>query len=130
MYVGIARLVLQIPGARTLKDRRQVVRSFRDRIKARLSVSAAEVGETDKLQLAVVGVSVVSNDSQICYEQLTRVRSIAEGLPEALLAEVRSDVLSFGVGGKEMELDFASDSTADPVGDLPWGPKKNSDGGS
>ena len=41
MHVGVMRLVLEIPGARSLKDKRQVVRSFKERVKSRLSVSRA-----------------------------------------------------------------------------------------
>ena len=50
MHVGVMRLVLEIPGARSLKDKRQVVRSFKERVKSRLGVSIAEVGHHDKLQ--------------------------------------------------------------------------------
>ena len=103
MFVGVARFVLQIPGARSLKDRRQVVRSFRDRIKSRLGISAAEVGDAEKLQVAILGVSVVSSDSGICREMVDKARRIAEGLPEAILADARTEVLSFGAGGKELE---------------------------
>ncbi len=106
MFVGVARLVLQIPGARSLKDRRQVVRSFRDRVKSRLGISAAEVGDPGKFQIAVFGISVVSNDSSVCQEQLDKARHMASNLPEALLADVRTEVFSFGAGGKEMSLDY------------------------
>jgi uncharacterized protein len=104
VFVGVSRLVLQIPGARSLKDRRQVVKSFKERVKARLGVSMAEVGDVERLQVAVLGVSVVSADSGICHDLLARIRAQADTLPEAILADVRSEVFSFGDGGKEMSL--------------------------
>ncbi|MEN9578309.1 MAG: hypothetical protein RJA70_1318 [Pseudomonadota bacterium] len=106
MFVGVARLVLQIPGARSLKDRRQVVRSFKERVKARLHISAAEVGETSKLQVAIVAVSVVSSDSSVCEDLLAQARQLASTLPNALLADARTEILSFGLGGKEMRSEF------------------------
>jgi uncharacterized protein len=102
VFVGVSRLVLQIPGARSLKDRRQVVKSFKERVKARLGVSMAEVGDVGRLQVASLGVSVVSGDSAVCHELLARVRAQAETLPEAILADVRTEVFSFGAGGKEL----------------------------
>jgi uncharacterized protein YlxP (DUF503 family) len=107
MHVGVMRLVLEIPGARSLKDKRQVVRSFKERVKARVAVSIAEVGHLDKLQLAVFGVAVVSGDAAVCEEILGRVTSLAGTLPDAVLTDRAVEVIPFGddasgvVGGIE-----------------------------
>ena len=103
MFVGVARLVLQIPAARSLKDRRRVVRSFKDRLKARLAVSVAEVGDVEAWQVATLGVGVVSNSSAHCDEVLQKVASMASTLPEALLADCRTEIISFGKGGAGLE---------------------------
>jgi uncharacterized protein YlxP (DUF503 family) len=100
MFVGVARLVLQIPGARSLKDRRRVVKSFKDRVRARLPVTVAEVGDVERYQLATLGVAVVSGDSDRCREVLSRVRSLADQVGDAVLAEFRSEIVSFGSGGQ------------------------------
>ena len=44
MFVGVLRFSLEIVGARSLKDKRSVVRSLKDRVQSRLRVSIAEVG--------------------------------------------------------------------------------------
>lgn len=106
MFVGALRIVLQIPGARSLKDRRHVVKAFKDRVKAKLGVSVAELGDAEKLQRATLGISVVSGDSGLCQELLANVRNIAESLPEAILADARTEVFSFGRGGAGLEQDF------------------------
>ena len=99
MHVGVMRLVLEIPGARSLKDKRQVVRSFKERVKARLSVSIAEVDHHDKFQRATFGVAVVSGDAAMCEELLGRVTSMAGSLPDAILADRASEMIPFGEGG-------------------------------
>jgi uncharacterized protein YlxP (DUF503 family) len=93
------RIVLEIPGARSLKDKRQVVRSFKERVKSRLAVSIAEVDHHDKLQRATFGVAVVSGDAAICEELLGRVTSMAGSLPDAILADRASEMIPFGEGG-------------------------------
>jgi uncharacterized protein YlxP (DUF503 family) len=103
MFVGVARVVIQIPGARSLKDRRSVVRSFKDRVRARLPVSVAEVGDVERWQIATLGVSVVSNDKRRCEEVLSHATSIARTLPDAVLADVRSEVTSYGPGGRDLK---------------------------
>lgn len=99
MHVGVMRLVLEIPGARSLKDKRQVVRSFKERVKSRLSVSIAEVDHHDKLQRATFGVAVVSGDAGMCEELLGRVTSMAGSLPDAILADRATELIPFGEGG-------------------------------
>ena len=99
MFVGVARMVLSVPGARSLKDKRQVVRSFRDRVRARLSASIAEVGDLSRYQVATLGVSVVARDAAHCASLLSDVRHMAEGLREALLSDLATEIIPMGLGG-------------------------------
>jgi uncharacterized protein YlxP (DUF503 family) len=102
MFVGVTRIVLSIPGARSLKDKRSVVRAFRDRARARLSVSIAEVGELDRLQGAIFGAAVVARDSAHCSSLLSEVERMARGLREALLTDVSTEIIAFGNGGSQI----------------------------
>lgn len=99
MFVGVARIVLQIPGARSLKDRRQVVRSLKDRLRARLPVSVAEVGDVERYQVATLGVAVVSSDSVRCDEVLGSVGQMARSHGGAVLADLGTEIVPFGRGG-------------------------------
>jgi uncharacterized protein YlxP (DUF503 family) len=99
MFVGVARVVLQIPGARSLKDRRQVVKSLKDRLRARLPVSVAEVGDVERHQVATLGVAVVSGDAARCDEVLGSVGNMARSHAGAVLADLGTEVVPFGRGG-------------------------------
>jgi hypothetical protein len=122
MFVGVARLVLQIPGARSLKDRRRVVKAFKDRVRARLPVSVAEVGDVERHQVATLGVAVVSGDSDRCREVLSRVRSLADQVGDAVLADVRTEVVSFGAGGQGIQdgIEKALGRSGVTENDDPW----------
>lgn len=119
MFVGVSRLVIQIPGARSIKDRRRVVKSFKDRLRARLPVSVAEVGDAERLNLATLGVAVVSGDSARCDELMAAAVSMGRVLPDAILADVRTEVVSFGDAGQGVERGIESLDLGG--GDLPWG---------
>ena len=93
MFVGVARFVLQIPGARSLKDRRKVVKSFKDRVRARLPVSVAEVGDVERHQVATVGLAVVSGQSARVSEILASARSMAASLGGAVLADATTEIV-------------------------------------
>lgn len=99
MFVGVARIVLQIPGARSLKDRRRVVKGLKDRARAKLPVSIAEVGDLERYQVATLAVSVVSNDSSRCSEVLSHVATLAGSAHDARVADVATEIVSFGHGG-------------------------------
>jgi len=96
MHVGVLRLTFHIPHARSLKDKRGVVRKFRDRIRARFDVSIAEVGAQDLHQRAVFGVSVVSSDAKVCDSVLAQVARAAEMQEDALLTDRATEIVSFG----------------------------------
>ena len=64
IWVGVIRLVLGVPGSRSLKDKRRVVHQVRDRLRARRNVSVAEVGHLDHASHAVLAISMVSNEAR------------------------------------------------------------------
>lgn len=108
MFVGVLRFTLQIVGARTLKDRRSVVRSLKERVQGRLRVSIAEIGSLENPKYATFGVAVVSNSSTICDQVLSSVASMAGTLPDAVLMDRASEIVSFGEGGSGLRGDIES----------------------
>jgi uncharacterized protein YlxP (DUF503 family) len=96
MFVGVLRLTFHIPHARSLKDKRHVVRKFRDRIRARFDVSIAEVDAQDLHQRAVFGVSVVSGEAAVCDSVLEQVARAAETQEEAVLTDRATEVITVG----------------------------------
>jgi uncharacterized protein YlxP (DUF503 family) len=96
MFVGVLRLTCHIPHARSLKDKRMVVRKFRDRIRARFDVSIAEVDAQDLLQKAVFGVAVVSGDAAVCDSVMANVARAAETQEEAVLTGHSTEIITVG----------------------------------
>jgi len=99
MFVGVLRLHLAIVDARSLKDKRRVVRSLKDRLTSKLRVSVAEVGELDNPKYAWLGVAVVSNEAAHCDSVLAEAASMASMLPDAVLADRATEIVPFGRGG-------------------------------
>ena len=96
MHVGVMRLTFHIPHARSLKEKRAVVRRFRDRVRARFDVSIAEVASQDAHQRAVFGVAVVSSDASLCDSLLEQVAREAELQNEAVLVGRSTEVIPIG----------------------------------
>jgi uncharacterized protein YlxP (DUF503 family) len=94
LLVGVLRLVLRIPGSRSLKDRRQVVASVRDRVQARHHAAFGEVGYLDVHEAAVVAISVVGNDSRLVRSRLDVIRADIESSVEAIVSDSSIELLS------------------------------------
>jgi uncharacterized protein YlxP (DUF503 family) len=95
MIVALLRLRLHIPGARSLKDRRAVVRRAVDRVRARFNVSAAEVGDTERWQVATLAAVVVSSDRGVVDEVLDKVSAtVASAVAGEAMITARDVVLA------------------------------------
>lgn len=79
MIVGACRVVLHIPGSHSLKDKRQVLKSTIARVHNQFNVAVAEVEEQERWQTAVLGIAVVSNDTQHANEVLSNVVNFIAG---------------------------------------------------
>jgi uncharacterized protein len=78
MPVGLLTLELHLAEAQSLKDKRQVLRSLKDRLRAHFNVAVAEMDFEDTWQRSVVGVVTVSNEEQHVEEALQKVLAEAE----------------------------------------------------
>lgn len=62
MVIGLLTLDLHFPGARSLKDKRQALRSLETRLRGRFNVAVAEVEHQDLWQRARLAVVSVNTD--------------------------------------------------------------------
>jgi len=83
--VGSLKIEFHLPGNRSLKGKRKIVRSMVDKVKARFNVAIAEVGSNDKWQKIELGVCAVGNDRRLIDSSLNHVLSFLESL---CLAEI------------------------------------------
>src|SRR3954447_23219696 len=92
MIVGTLRVRLLIREARTLKDKRQVVKSIKDKLHNHFNVSVAEVEAQDNRQLAVLGMAMVSNEAHHIKVALGQVVEALRADPAAELLEHELEV--------------------------------------
>ncbi len=92
MVVGSLRVRLLIREARSLKDKRQVVLSIKDRLKDRFNVSVAEVEAQEQRQLAVLGFAMVGNEAGHVRSALQKLVEILRRHPVAEFIDYELDV--------------------------------------
>ncbi len=85
--VGAARWVLHLPGCSSLKAKRKIVHSLKDRLKARYEISAAETDFQDKWQKAEICAVLVTSDRRLAESILSKMDGDMESDPRALIVE-------------------------------------------
>lgn len=93
MIVGTLEIRLHLRDARSLKDKRRVVRSLKDRIRAGFNVSVAEVDAQDMHQSAVLAVVQVGNDTRYINGTLDKVVQAVRSDPAAGLVDYSIEFL-------------------------------------
>jgi len=88
--VGVLTFELRLDHSHSLKDKRQVVKSLKDRLRSRFNVAVAEIAEQEMWQRAVLAAVTVSGDRKTAEEVLQRVEEDASGMLGPML--VRADL--------------------------------------
>jgi uncharacterized protein YlxP (DUF503 family) len=93
MIVGSLKARLLVRGSRSLKDKRQVVRSILDRVRHQFHVAAAEVDAHDDYRLIVLGFATVGSEAGPVRQAL---QSIADALRVHPVAEYLGSDIEVG----------------------------------
>lgn len=95
MPLATLTLQLHIEHSRSLKDRRQVVRSLKDKLRHRFNVSVAELDEAVTWQSAIIGIAALSGSRDYLGGQLQQVEAAAQQIAIDLSAEITDSWLEF-----------------------------------
>jgi uncharacterized protein len=93
MPVGLLTLELHISEAQSLKDKRQVLRSLKEKLRANFNVAVAELDFEDTWQRSVVGVVTLSNEESHVEEALQKVLAEADRVLGPLLVSHAVELL-------------------------------------
>lgn len=93
MIVGVAVAELHIPEARSLKDKRRVIKSVLDRVWRKHQVSAAEIQHQNLHQRAQLGFALVNSDRRYALSALESIQRVVDSRSEAFLTDWRSELV-------------------------------------
>lgn len=109
MLVGVFAIELRLPMAGSLKDRRQVVRRLKDRLRSRFNVSVAEdPAHADKWQRAALAVAALGHDRNVLERLFDSILDEAEALVPGEVLETGADFLPL----ESLGADSWADATA------------------
>ena len=93
MVVGIVTWDLHLAGCQSLKDKRQIVKSLKDRLHDRFNVSVAETDHHDLWQRAELSCCVLATDRRHAEEVLGSADRLVAGTPQARIIDSATSFL-------------------------------------
>ena len=100
MTVGVYTFEIHLPGARSLKDKRQVVRRLKDRLRSRHNVAVIEMEEhVDLWQRAAMAVVSVATRREVLEQLFYAIHREAESQVPGEVIETGADFIEASDGG-------------------------------
>jgi uncharacterized protein YlxP (DUF503 family) len=90
--VGLRSFDVHIQGSQSLKEKRFVLKSVKDRISKHFNVSIAETGHLDKWQRTEIAVAVVSGQRRNVEKTLDAILDLLDGEAELRVIEVHTEI--------------------------------------
>jgi uncharacterized protein len=73
LIVGVLTAQVHMQGIASLKEKRSIIKSVIGRLKSRFNISIAEVDQQDNKTSAVIGMSIVSNETRFINQQFDKI---------------------------------------------------------
>ncbi len=83
MVIGLLSIEIFLPYSHSLKEKRQVINAFRDRVRKKFNVAIAELDFLDKWQRAKLGFITLNNQQSLVEHVLEKIIAEAEQNLEA-----------------------------------------------
>jgi len=94
MVVGVLKFQVSIFEARSLKDKRRVIKSLKDRIGNKYNVSIAEVGYNDVIRTSILAVATVANEKRFVESSLSVIVDFVRQVPQLSLVDYSMETFS------------------------------------
>lgn len=93
VIVGLCTVELFLADSQSLKDKRQVLLSMKDRLQQKFNLSIAEVDGQDLWQKAVLALACVANDGRYVNQVLDQALNLIRSNPEVEIVQSRIELL-------------------------------------
>jgi uncharacterized protein YlxP (DUF503 family) len=93
MRVGVLHVSFMIFDAQSLKQKRTVLRSVKDRLRNQFNISVAEIGSNDKWQIGELGIAAVGNNGRFVNSVMEEVKNFLNSNPAIRIIDAEIDII-------------------------------------
>ncbi len=91
MFIGLCTIDLHIPDSQSLKSKRQILRSIKDKVRKKFNVAVAEDGE-DLWQRTTIAVATVNKDKRHINKTLDLIVGLIRGTPSVEILDYTIEI--------------------------------------
>ena len=95
MVVGVAKLILRLPGNQSLKGKRKVIKSICERLRQRFNLAVAETDVQDVWQTGELGIVAVGNQTSYIDSKLDKAINFVEDMQIAEIVDIKRELIHF-----------------------------------
>ena len=95
MVVGVAKLILRLPGNKSLKGKRKVIKSICERLRQRFNLAVAETDVQDVWQTGELGIVAVGNQASFIDSKLDKAINFVEDMQVAEIVDIQRELIHF-----------------------------------
>jgi hypothetical protein len=93
MVVGILSIKVVMRSSRSLKDKRRIIKSLKDKTRNKFNVSVSEIEDQDNHRCSKIGVVMVGTDRQYVNSKLSSIISSFRFFPQVELVDYELDLI-------------------------------------
>jgi uncharacterized protein YlxP (DUF503 family) len=94
LHIGVLQFTLEIPYAESLKDKRNVIKALKDRLRRSFNVSIAEVDDLDECTVATLGAVVAGSDVPHLNSTLDHLLNTLQDWRDGTLADHQLEIFT------------------------------------
>jgi uncharacterized protein YlxP (DUF503 family) len=95
MVAGLCKLEFFLPEIHSLKEKRMILRSLKEKTFQKFKVPVAEVGHQDLWQRAEIGFSVVGSDRRVIASLMEQITDFIERLDQGQVTQRSMEIVDF-----------------------------------
>ena len=93
VVVGLCTIELFLSDSQSLKDKRQILSSLKDRLRQKFNLSVAEIDAQDLWQKGVLALTCVANDGRYVNQVLDQAQNMIKSNPMVEIVQSRIELL-------------------------------------
>ena len=84
---------MHFPGVGSLKGKRKILKSLKDRLRNKFNISVGELDGYDLWQSSTIGIAIISNEKSFANSVLSKVTDFVNGQPEIVVTDIHMEWL-------------------------------------
>ena len=94
LYIGVLQFTMEIPYAVSLKEKRSVIKSLKDRLRRSFNVSISEFADQDAATYATLGAVVAGSDNKHVNSSMDHLINELRDWRDGSMIDYRLEILS------------------------------------